>query len=163
MEEKNPTLKPQENEKFFCKFKKIAPFKEGHNDFNGTKKPWFGYNVIVQKEGEEIEYTWFASEAVHRLIGISEISADEVCSIEFSHFKNNDGKEIYCWKLNDKTFNQYKKSNGEIKNAIKIATADDDINYEKIINNLNQVQDILKQHAQAINSIIGKIKEIENK
>ena len=65
--EKNPILKPNKNEKIFCKFVENSPFQKGMHDNEYGKREWYAYNLMVQKEGEFCEYTWFASKSVKKL------------------------------------------------------------------------------------------------
>ena len=133
------------------------PFKEGENSGQYGTKKWFGYNVIVQENGDVVEYTWFASEAVHSLIQTSGVKSDEVCSLEFKHFTNDDGKEIYCWLLNDRTSKQWLEDKVTEK-YIKTATApNDDVWKKEIEKQISTITDILKQHAGTINDVVARI------
>tara|TARA_Y100001973_G_C5209214_1_gene344237 strand:- start:18977 stop:19459 length:483 start_codon:yes stop_codon:yes gene_type:complete len=159
--ENNPTLKIVENQKVMIKLKSNTPFKEGTNTGQYGTKEWFGYNVLVQEDGNEVLHTWFASRAVHSLIQASGVKSDELCSIEFKHFTNDEGKEIHCWLLNERTTKQWIEERQGLEQSIQTATAPDDSEWkQEIEKQINIIGDILKQHANTINDVV---KAINNK
>ena len=157
--DKNPTLKPQLNQKIYCKFNKTEPFASGANEGQYGKTEWYGYNLQTQVEEEWKEYTWFASKSAHRLIQHSGIEAGVVCSIELSSFEGKDGEQVKVWKLDDRTFNQWYAQQDAINTATAPIDYTDTLN--SVTNNIKTIEKILAQHASTINEVIKEINQLK--
>ena len=99
--EQKPTLKIGKGEVVNMKLESLNPFKEGENEWDGVKKKWFGYNVTKGSQ----EFTYFASEAVHKLIQIAKPEGE--FQMELRTVNNKEGQSRSMWFLNGKNLWQY--------------------------------------------------------
>lgn len=105
--ENKPLFEPQKksNILFDVMFKSGKPFKSGVNE--KYNKPWHGYDVA----SGGTEYTWFASEAVHLLIGLAGVKDGDECTIEFKSGTSNAGNNYNIWLLNGKSAKDFAQEN----------------------------------------------------
>ena len=147
---KNKTLKLERGEIANLKLKSENPFSSGSNTYEGQERNWFGYNVF--QDGEE--YTYFASQAVHDLMKIAGVSAEETFTLELRTERNKEGKTMSIWYLNGKNKWSYEDclmkpapqeevEVAEPKFTSRDKVAEDWINQINI--NLSNAQELLKK------------------
>ena len=107
--EQKPTLKIGKGEIANIKLESLTPFKEGENEWDGVKKKWFGYNVTKGSQ----EFTYFASEAVHKLIQIAKPEGEFV--MELRTVNNKEGQSRSMWFLNGLNLWQYEDNMSDTK------------------------------------------------
>ena len=97
---KNPTIKLTDGPKKVV-FKKL--FKEGTSTFDGVQKAWHGYEI----DHEGTIYSFFASDSVHDLFNASGVGFNRPFIIEFSSYKNSEGKFRNQWTIDGKNIWKY--------------------------------------------------------
>lgn len=175
---KNPTIKLTDGPKKVV-FKKL--FKEGTSTFDGVQKAWHGYEI----DHEGTIYSFFASDSVHDLFNASGVGFNRPFIIEFSSYKNSEGKFRNQWTIDGKNIWKYQdeaqSANDEPKStqatpepdpgaatSMKIEdvkpepiTAPGSIDQPKVEqqNTFNEKNDLIKGYIEQVKDLLQKIED----
>lgn len=86
------------------RLKSSQPFHESEHPQYGKS---YGFNVLVKKDDQYVEYTWWAKDAARNILQAANVQREEDFTLELRTGNTKDGKPYTIWLLDGLSTNDH--------------------------------------------------------
>ena len=138
----------QKNQPVTIRLKSTQPFHESEHPQYGKS---YGYNVLIKKDDQYVEYTWWAKDAAKQILEAAHVQAEEDFSLELRTGNSKEGNPYTIWLLNGDSKNDWMNKPNPTKEEF-VAQVNEAINKSKVAEVAGEVVDY-----EALNTKIDEL------
>tara|TARA_Y100000401_G_C8315499_1_gene222165 strand:+ start:1233 stop:1691 length:459 start_codon:yes stop_codon:yes gene_type:complete len=135
------------------RLKSSQPFHESEHPQYGKS---YGFNVLILKDNNYVEYTWWAKDAARNILQAAHVVKEEDFTLELRTGNSKDGKPYTIWLLNGDSYNdwmnkpaptkeEFVESVNEAIDKVKVAdVAGEVVDYESLATRVDELDKRVK-------------------